>query len=271
MITPMPDESVFYVDGEDLPAEPHQDRLQEQEEETEEETLEHRKSRHQAIIFNRNLMQWLGTLEAALPRVLSLCLRTSPIVLQTLEASLLRDLVYAKIHAILDQAANRDVAGRFGDASSLFSTDSLFGLLSHLILATSDTGVAGGTRLRGYTTFTGVRYCCIRFIPSFRPILMTLITCRKWGSKRTPGGTSSGVSTSPSLGGAGGVSAGPLASFKVKACIPAVEFVLTKALVPYPALDLHVQGMAVLKVPMSDETLCHYLAWILAVFMPIVK
>lgn len=92
--------------------------------------------------------------------------------------------------------------------------------------------------------------------------------CRKWGSKRAPG-TSSTATTSSSLG--GGVSAGPLASFKVKACIPAVEFVLTKALVPYPALDLHVQGMAVLKIPMSDETLCHYLAWILAVFMPIVK
>ena len=43
---------------------------------------------------------------------------------------------------------------------------------------------------------------------------------------------------------------------------------LAKAIVPYPALDVHVQGMAVLKLPMSDETLCHYLAWLLAEFMP---
>lgn len=160
IITPMLDESCVYADNDSDQANEEQlHQQQAEEEETEEETLEHRKSRRQAMIFNRNLMQWLGTLEAALPRVLSLCLRTSPIVLQTLEASLLRDLVYTKIHSILDKAANRDVAGgRFGAASSLFSTDSLFGLLSHLILATSDAGVAGGTRPRGYTTFTGVRY-----------------------------------------------------------------------------------------------------------------
>lgn len=64
-------------------------------------------------------------------------------------------------------------------------------------------------------------------------------------------------------------SSGSLSSFKVKALIPAIEVVLAKALVPYPALDLHIQGLAVLKVPMSDETLCHYLAWMLAEYMPL--
>lgn len=60
----------------------------------------------------------------------------------------------------------------------------------------------------------------------------------------------------------------PQSAFKLKVLLPAMELVLAKAIVPYPALDVHVQGMAVLKLPMSDETLCHYLAWLLADFMP---
>lgn len=132
------------------------------------ESLAARKQRRAAIVFNKNLMQWLGTLEALLPRVVSLCVRTSPIVLQTLEAAILRDLVYAKIHAVLDQAANRGngnnqrpAGGFFGATSTLFAHDSVWGILGHLILASVEpvsggNGSSGG-RPRGYTTFTGVR------------------------------------------------------------------------------------------------------------------
>jgi hypothetical protein len=61
----------------------------------------------------------------------------------------------------------------------------------------------------------------------------------------------------------------PQSAFKVKLLVPALELMLAKAIVPYPALDMHVQGINVLKLPMSDETLCYYLAWLLAEFMPI--
>ncbi len=61
----------------------------------------------------------------------------------------------------------------------------------------------------------------------------------------------------------------PQSAFKLKMVIPGVELVLAKALHPYPSLDVHLQGMALMKLPMSDETLCHYLAWLLAEIMPI--
>eukprot|EP01033_Poteriospumella_lacustris_P013772 gene13772-9862_t len=218
-----------------------------------------------AIVFNKNLMHWLGTMEAALPRVLSVCVRTSPVVLQSLEAVVVRDLVYAKIHAVLDQAAQRrrtptttTFFGASATASSMFSMDSVWGILGHLVLATAEN--ARDSRPRGYSTFTGVR---------------------KWGAKRNGGGGGGGGGGS-GQGATGSArlrddsaastltaTATSLSSFKIKALIPAVEIVVAKALVPYPALDVHVQGMAVLKIPMSDETLCHYLAWLLAEYCPV--
>lgn len=224
-------------------------------------TLEERKRRRQAIVFNKNLMHWLGTMEAALPRVLSVCVRTSPMVLQSLEAVVVRDLVYAKIHAVLDQAAQRrqqttTFFGASATASSLFSMDSVWGILGHLVLATAEN--ARDSRPRGYSTFTGVR---------------------KWGAKRNGGGGQGGGGATATTASARlrddsaastlTATATSLSSFKIKALIPAVEIVVAKALVPYPALDVHVQGMAVLKIPMSDETLCHYLAWLLAEYCPV--
>jgi hypothetical protein len=61
----------------------------------------------------------------------------------------------------------------------------------------------------------------------------------------------------------------PQSAFKLKLLIPAIELVLAKAVVPYPALDVHIQSMNVMKLPMSDETLCYYLAWVLTEMMPI--
>jgi hypothetical protein len=70
---------------------------------TNETLLEQRKRRREAIVFNKNIMQWLGTMEACLPRVLSVCIRSSPIVIQSIESFVIRDLVYAKIHHVLDR------------------------------------------------------------------------------------------------------------------------------------------------------------------------
>lgn len=140
-------------------------------------SLEERRSRRAAIVFNKNLMHWLGTMEAMLPRVVTFCLRTSPIVLQSLEAMVIRDLVYAKMHAVLDQAAQRQLQqhhhkhlqrsffGASPAASSMFSMDSVWGILGHLIMATAEN--MKETRPRGYTTYTGIRcvvfcfcFCC---------------------------------------------------------------------------------------------------------------
>lgn len=49
--------------------------------------------------------------------------------------------------------------------------------------------------------------------------------------------------------------------------VPGVELVLAKASVPHPCLTLHIQGLQ-LRVPMSDETMCHLSAVALAEIMP---
>ena len=61
---------------------------------------------------------------------------------------------------------------------------------------------------------------------------------------------------------------GSLSAYKLKAFLPAFEMIVAKALVPYPSVDVHIQGLNVLNLPMSDETLCHYLAWFLAEYFP---
>lgn len=65
--------------------------------------LEMRKKQRAAIAFNKNMMLWLGYFEAYLPKVISLCIKTSPIVIQSLEADVIKDLVFAKVHNVLDQ------------------------------------------------------------------------------------------------------------------------------------------------------------------------
>ncbi len=66
-------------------------------------SLSERRSRRAAITFNKNFMQWLAVLEASLPKILSFCVRTSPVIIQSLESTVIRDLVYAKIQSVLDK------------------------------------------------------------------------------------------------------------------------------------------------------------------------
>ena len=116
---------------------------------------------------------------------------------------------------------------------------------------------------------------------------------RKWGSrfrstsqKKSPTRTSTTSSSSSSSNSSGAPSTSMTADasstvggshsngnssspFKVKFLVPSLELVVTKTSMPYPSLDVHLQGMALMKLPMSDETLCHYLAWTLSELMPI--
>ncbi len=100
-------------------------------------------------------------------------------------------------------------------------------------------------------------------------VLTFLLLFRRWGARAAvssvyPRKLNFGENTTS------GASQAPVQSaFKLKILLPAIELVLAKAIVPYPALDIHFQSMNVMKLPMSDETLCYYLAWLLAEMMPI--
>jgi hypothetical protein len=67
------------------------------------EALEEYKTRRAANSFNRNFMFWLSLLEQKMPRVLSVCFKTCPVVLQTLESAVIRDLVHAKVQSVIDK------------------------------------------------------------------------------------------------------------------------------------------------------------------------
>lgn len=60
-------------------------------------------------------------------------------------------------------------------------------------------------------------------------------------------------------------------SAKVKVLLPGVDVAFMKSMLPLPSLALHFQQMTVLQVPMSDETLCHYLAFLFAQLSPFYK
>lgn len=86
---------------------------------------------------------------------------------------------------------------------------------------------------------------------------------RKWGSrgsKKLRNGESSSAASK-------GASTVPTAELRSTLTLPAVEVVLAKASVPHPCLSLHIQGLA-LSVPMTDETMCHLSAIVLAHIMP---
>jgi len=53
-------------------------------------------------------------------------------------------------------------------------------------------------------------------------------------------------------------------SAKVKVLIPCLDVAVMKSMLPMPSLALHWQTVTVLQLPVSDETLCHYLAFLLA-------
>jgi hypothetical protein len=67
------------------------------------EALEDYIIRRAANSFNRNFMFWLSLLEQKMPQVLSVCFKSSPVVLQSLEAAVLRDLVHAKVQSVIDK------------------------------------------------------------------------------------------------------------------------------------------------------------------------
>ncbi len=57
-------------------------------------------------------------------------------------------------------------------------------------------------------------------------------------------------------------------SAKMKILIPSIDVALLKSMLPMPSVALHFQRLTVLQLPVSDETLCHYLAFLLAQMLP---
>eukprot|EP01034_Spumella_vulgaris_P021774 gene21775-27839_t len=174
-----------------------------------------------AMVENKNIQQWIGITESHMPRVLSICVRTSVVTVNMLEATVLRDLVYSKIHNVIDLAAQRD---RNASSPLAFATDHILGLLGNILL--------GGNA--AFNPYRGVR---------------------KWGSKRYPQINKNTPASQSNV------------NLKAVLTIPSTELVIAKASVPYPCLELHVQGFE-MKVPMSDETMCHLSAITLAELMP---
>ncbi len=115
-------------------------------------------------------------------------------------------------------------------SSSLsFATDTLLGLLGNILL--------GGNA--AFNPYNGVR---------------------KWGSKRYS-------RADAAVEVKNGASAASSSELKSTLRIPSTELVVAKASVPYPCLEIYLQGFE-LKVPMSDETMCHLSAIALAEFLP---
>lgn len=67
---------------------------------------------------------------------------------------------------------------------------------------------------------------------------------------------------------AAGGSASSTSSAKVKVLIPTLDIAIMKSMLPLPCVALHWQRSTVLQLPVSDETLCHYLAYLLAHMVP---
>ncbi len=59
--------------------------------------------RRRAIVVNKNIQQWHSWLEMLLPKVLSVCMRTSGLNVALLEASVVRELILSKIHGIMER------------------------------------------------------------------------------------------------------------------------------------------------------------------------
>lgn len=179
----------------------------------------HELAQRRAMIENKNIMQWIGITETHMPKILSICVRTSAVSVQLLEASVLKDLVLTKIHSVIDMAAGRERH----NASLSFATDHLLGMLGNILMGGNAT----------FNPFGG--------------------GVRKWGSKFANHRRTSHKSA--------------VGDLKSTLVVPSTELVIAKATVPHPCLDVHFQGFE-LKVPMTDEAMCHLSAVLLAQFMP---
>jgi hypothetical protein len=56
-----------------------------------------------AMLLHRNMAQWLSLLQAYLPKVMSLSFCLNTVLVQSLDAAVLRDLIHAKLHTVLDK------------------------------------------------------------------------------------------------------------------------------------------------------------------------
>jgi len=195
--------------------------------------------RRQAALYNKNIHQWAGLLESYLPRVVSVCVRMSPVVVDFVESAVIRDFIFSKIHDVVDRAALRFKDG----ASSAQGSD-------HHVLSST------------------LQLLSVLFVQQNRSKSKNT-AIRKWGSKHlhqqhlreelqfvVPPAAPNHLPNSPNR---------QLARSQI--ALPGWDLLLTKAAVPYPALDIHLQGLQV-KLPVTDDTLCHLLALLLGHFFP---
>lgn len=59
--------------------------------------------RRQAALYNKNIHQWVGLLDSFLPRVVSVCVRMSPVSIECVESSVIRDFIFSKIHDVVNR------------------------------------------------------------------------------------------------------------------------------------------------------------------------
>lgn len=82
----------------------------------------------------------------------------------------------------------------------------------------------------------------------------------KWGVKSSGEG--------PESASLGPASSSAPASAKAKLVLPPLDVSVVKSMLPLPSVAVHWQTHTVLQLPVSDETLCHYLAFSLAQVAP---
>lgn len=56
-----------------------------------------------SLLLHRNVTQWLSLLNAYLPKVLSVSFCINTILIQSLEANIVRDLIHARLHTVMDK------------------------------------------------------------------------------------------------------------------------------------------------------------------------
>eukprot|EP01039_Chlorochromonas_danica_P003454 gene3454-3783_t len=231
-------------------------------------------SYQEALLLHRNMAQWLSLFLSYLPKVMSVSFRLSNILIQSLEANILRDLIHARLHSVLDKAAGRS---NLVEENFLFGINSMKGLLANLLLASLDPSALGTQMAAGIGSGAGVgrggnaaaqgSRGSYRAYQAFRSI-------RKWGVRKNGGDQLNDPdlnhSATATANGAATTSSSASAA-KVKVLLPGVDAAFMKSMLPLPSLALHWQQMTVLQVPMSDETLCHYLAFLFAQLSPFYK
>eukprot|EP01031_Cornospumella_fuschlensis_P041697 gene41697-50890_t len=200
-------------------------------------------------LFPRNLAEYLNLLQNYLPLSLSFTLTSAPLLVQGLEGLVLRDLIHKHIHNAMDRVARRTVALPGGGGMWALLADMLVSAIDPAALQTQEKALGVDKKSGQYGSYRNIR---------------------AWGSRKLPTSPSTHLSypsqsPDPDLA----PSAPSLAQCRCRAVLPALSVTLLKTVQPLPSLQVMFGKLTVLQIPMSDETLCYYLAYVLAQNMPL--